>query len=318
MLSLLFLLLSTLSTFTPSLTLPRRAGLVHLSVLSWEEVPSHLTLRKWFQCMLVWILAAFCNCQFPYQSVCISIGRTWATSPLSSKQFCSDRVLLLLLLVVVVVVEASDRIAGHCSWLCVCVRSKCLCWRQISCGLGEFVGHNLTPEAMYLAEMLDAVQRRGYVKKIFVLLKTFPLSVPQQDHKTSTKKGLYFIFKKEESPLRPWWGKKKKGINDLTKICLHILTGILAAAVYTENAPKLICFQVQNKWLNSTFSECGCKDAEHSSFVSHSQYLVVSDCFFCRRDNIYFPFCAAVVCQWKNAARHCLFLKDFFVLWYTA
>lgn len=72
----------TLSTFTPFLTHPRRAGLVHLSVLSWEEVPSHLTLRKWFQCMLVWILAGFCNCQFPYQSVGISIGRTWATSPL--------------------------------------------------------------------------------------------------------------------------------------------------------------------------------------------------------------------------------------------
>ena len=42
------------STFTPSLTRPRRAGLVHLSALSWEgEVPSHLTLRKWFQCVLV-------------------------------------------------------------------------------------------------------------------------------------------------------------------------------------------------------------------------------------------------------------------------
>lgn len=45
--------------------------------LSREEVPSHLTLRKWFQCTLVWILTGFfCNCQFPYQSVCISmVGR---------------------------------------------------------------------------------------------------------------------------------------------------------------------------------------------------------------------------------------------------
>lgn len=51
-------------------------------VLSWEEVPSRLTLRKWFQSVLVWILAGFCNCQFPYQSVCISKGRSRATSPL--------------------------------------------------------------------------------------------------------------------------------------------------------------------------------------------------------------------------------------------
>lgn len=30
----------------------------------------------------------------------------------------------------------------------------------------EFVGHNLTPKAMYLAEMLDGSPRRGHVKKI--------------------------------------------------------------------------------------------------------------------------------------------------------
>lgn len=116
---------------------------------SWEEVPSHLTLRKWFQCMLVWILAGFCNCQFPYQSVCISIGRTWATSSPPTSSFCSGRALLLLLLVK----ESADRISGHGSWLCVwvcewvisvCVGSRFLCV------LGEFLGHFWTPRSHVL------------------------------------------------------------------------------------------------------------------------------------------------------------------------
>lgn len=69
-------------TSTPISHPSRHAGFFWSICLSGrKEVPSHLTLRKWFQCILVWILAAFCNCQFPYQSVCISIGRTWATSP---------------------------------------------------------------------------------------------------------------------------------------------------------------------------------------------------------------------------------------------
>lgn len=95
--------------------------------LSWEEVPSHLTLRKWFQCMLVWILAGFCNCQFPYQSVCISIGKTWATSPLPLSSFvlvecsCCCRWWRLL----------TGLLDSAIGWVCVCVRNKCLCCKQI-------------------------------------------------------------------------------------------------------------------------------------------------------------------------------------------
>lgn len=136
----------------PSLLLspaPDVPGLVHLSVLSWEEVPSHLTLRKWFQCMLVWILAVFCNCQFPYQSVCISIGRTWATSPLLLSSF--------------VLIECCccfwwwrllTRAAGHCSWLCLHVWEKQVLVLETECGFGEFVGYIVSHQKnMYLVEM---------------------------------------------------------------------------------------------------------------------------------------------------------------------
>lgn len=87
--ALLFLCLPLLPSLQPLHLQPDsqpprtcRLGPFVCVVLSWEEVPSRLTLRKWFQSVLVWILAGFCNCQFPYQSVCISKGRTRATSPL--------------------------------------------------------------------------------------------------------------------------------------------------------------------------------------------------------------------------------------------
>lgn len=92
-------------------------------VLSWEEVPSRLTLRKWFQTMLVWILAGFCNCQFPYQSVCISKGRTGATSPLFSlSSFVLREVLLPLLLGLV-----GGRLARLLAGLDLSAMCECLC-----------------------------------------------------------------------------------------------------------------------------------------------------------------------------------------------
>lgn len=128
--------------------------------LSWEEVPSHLTLRKWFQCMLVWILAGFCNCQFPYQSVCISMGRTWATSspPLSS---------------FVLVAAAGEGDYWQDCWTQQLVRSvrvssKCLCWKQILVWIGSISWPVLEHrKVVYCVEILGAVQRRGHVKEIF-------------------------------------------------------------------------------------------------------------------------------------------------------
>lgn len=109
---------STLSLYLHSISHPPTPDVLVGSIcLSWEEVPSHLTLRKWFQCMLVWILAGFCNCQFPYQSVCISIGKTWATSPLPLSSFvlvecsCCCRWCRLL----------TGLLDSAICWVCVCV-----------------------------------------------------------------------------------------------------------------------------------------------------------------------------------------------------
>lgn len=137
--------------------------------------------------------------------------------------------------------------------------------------------------------------------KRFCLLKTFSLLFLSPDIK-HPQRALFSRWKGTHSVAE---GEKEKIMNKLLRILFIFLFILL---VFRPRQP-------QNEFVfNRKINGLSLHSASVDAFKHRVRLWVPCGVwlFVCRRDNIYFQFCAAVVCQRKNAPRHRFYFDGFF------